>query len=77
MKQGTIIVTFSTPDHKADFLKDLKVEESSIFMNEDITVQLPLYFTAEAEDHSLALSVTDGEPVEVEDEDIDFDLDDL
>ncbi|MFC4992671.1 hypothetical protein [Rubritalea tangerina] len=77
MKQGTIIVTFANPDHKEDFLKDIKVEESSIFMNEGNAVQLPLYFTAEAEDHNLVVSVEEGEPVEVEDEDFDLDLDDL
>ncbi|WP_018969717.1 hypothetical protein [Rubritalea marina] len=75
MKQGTIIVTFASIENKEDFLKDIKVEESSIFMNEENKVQLPLYFTAEAEDHNLVLSVEDGDPVEVEDED--FDLDDL
>ena len=75
MKQGTIIVRFANSEHKVDFLKDIKVEESSIFMNEETAVQLPLYFTAEAEDHNLALSVEDGEPVEVEDEDLDFDDD--
>lgn len=75
MQQGTIIVTFATIENKEDFLKEIKVEESSIFMNEDLTVQLPLYFTADAEDSSLVLNVADGEPVEVEDED--FDLDDL
>ena len=75
MQQGTIIVTFANIDNKEDFLKEITVEDSSIFMNEDLTVQLPLYFTADAEDSSLVLNVADGEPVEVEDED--FDLDDL
>ena len=75
MQQGTIIVTFANLDNKEDFLKECKVEASSIFMNEDLTVQLPLYFTADAEDSNLVLNVSDGEPVEVEDED--FDLDDL
>ncbi|MFC5050486.1 hypothetical protein ACFPK9_07660 [Rubritalea spongiae] len=77
MKQSTIIVRFANPEHKADFLKDIKVEESSIFLNEENMVQLPLYFTAEAEEHNLVVSVEDGEPVEVEDEDFDLDLDDL
>lgn len=75
MQQGTIIVTFANIDNKEDFLKEIKVEPSSIFMNEDIRVQLPLYFTADAEDSNLVLNVSDGEPVEVEDED--FDLDEL
>lgn len=75
MQQGTIIVTFANIENKEDFLKECKVEDSSIFMNEDLTVQLPLYFTADAEDSNLVLNVSDGDPVEVEDED--FDLDEL
>lgn len=77
MQQGTIIVTFATVENKEDFLKECKVEESSIFMNEDLQVQLPLYFTADAEDSNLVMAVVDGEPVEVEDEDFDLDLDDI
>lgn len=75
MQQGTIIVTFANIENKEDFLKECKVEDSSIFMNEDLRVQLPLYFTADAEDSNLVLNVSDGDPVEVEDED--FDLDEL
>lgn len=75
MKQDTIILTFAIPDHKEDFLKDAKIEESSVFLNEDLTLQIPVYFTAEAEDSELVQNVADGEPVEVEDED--FDLDDI
>lgn len=75
MKQDTIILTFASPDQKGDFLKDTKIEESSIFANEDLTLQIPVYFTAEAEDSELVQNVADGEPVEVEDED--FDLDDI
>lgn len=75
MKQDTIIVTFASPEQKENFLKDCKVEESSIFMNEELSVQLPVYFTAEAEESNLVENVSEGEPVEVEDED--FDLDDI
>ena len=73
MKQDTIILTFASPDQKEDFLKDTKIEKSSVFTNEDLTLQIPVYFTAEAEDSELVQNVTDGEPVEVEDEDFDLD----
>lgn len=73
MKQDTIILTFATPEHREDFLKDTPIEESSIFMNEERTLQIPVYFTAEAEDSELVQNVTEGEPVEVEDEDLDLD----
>ena len=33
MKQDTIILTFSSPDQKEDFLKDTKIEKSSIFLD--------------------------------------------
>lgn len=75
MQQGTIIVTFANIENKEDFLKECKVEASSIFKNEDLTLQLPLYFTADAEDSELVMNVADGDPVEVEDEE--FDLDEL
>jgi len=75
MKQRTIIVTFANLENKEDFLKESRVEATSIFMNDGITVQLPLYFTADAEESELVMNVSDGEPVEVEDED--FDLDDI
>jgi len=73
MKQDTIILTFASPDQKEDFLKATKIEESSIFTNEDLSLQIPVYFTAEAEDSELVQNVADGEPVEVEDEDFDLD----
>ena len=73
MKQDTILLTFASPDQKEDFLKDTKIEASSIFLNEDLTLQVPVYFTAEAEESEHVQNVADGEPVEVEDEDFDLD----
>lgn len=73
MKQGTIILTFANSESKDDFLKDCPVEESSIFMNEETSLQIPLYFTAEAEESELVITVTEGEDVEVEDEEFDWD----
>ncbi len=73
MKQDTILLTFASPDQKKDFLKDTKIEASSIFLDEDLTLQIPVYFTAEAEESEHVQNVADGEPVEVDDEDFDLD----